>query len=125
MKEEAQKIQDYLEITCSADPNEIIDRISTITVYLARTAQMLADAKKIVADIKKKGIAKEVIALLTNGVPLSATAQKAVIDGIAIEEQYMVNWIERINRTCTHQIDALRSMLSYEKELLSLSKRGY
>ena len=125
MKEETQKIQDYLEITCSSHPNEILGRIADISVYLARTSQMLADAKKEVSVIRKSVIAKEVIALLTNNIALSATAQKAIIDGIAIEEQYLVDWLERINRTCVHQLDALRSMLSFEKEQLRITKTGY
>lgn len=125
MKDEAQRIQDYLEITCSGDPNEIISRISDISVYLARTSQMLADAKKEVSRIKRSEIVKEVVEPLTRSVALSATTQKAIIDGIAIEEQYLVDWLERLNRTCTHQIDALRSMLSYEKEQLRINKTGY
>ena len=125
MKEECEKIQSYLEITCSSDPNEIIGRISDLSVYMARTSQMLADAKKEVSIIKKSAIAKEIIELLTHNIALSATTQKAIIDGIGIEEQHLVDWIERLNRTCTHQIDGLRSILSYERELLTLNKSGY
>lgn len=125
MKEEAQRIQDYLEITCSSDPNEMVSRISDLSVYMARTSQMLADAKKDVSIIKKSAIAKEIIELLTHNIALSATTQKAIIDGIGIEEQHLVDWIERLNRTCTHQIDAVRSMLSFEKENLRINKTGY
>lgn len=125
MKEEVERIQDYLEITCSSDANEMVSRISDISVYLARTSQLLADAKKEVSAVKRGEIVKQIVEPLTRGIALSATAQKAIIDGIAIEEQYMVDWLERLNKTCTHQIDALRSMLSYEKEQLRISKTGY
>jgi len=124
-KEESQRIQDYLEITCSSDPNEIVGRISDLSVYMARTSQMLADAKKIVSELKRSGVAKQVIGMLGRGIPLSATTQKAIIDGLAVDEQYMVDWLERLNRTCVHQIDALRSVLSYEKEQLRITKTGY
>lgn len=125
MKEEAQQIQDYLEILCGGTPEEVLVRIATISVYMARTSQMLADAKKIVSELKRSGVAKQVIGMLGRGIPLSATTQKAIIDGLAVDEQYMVDWIERLNRTCTHQIDALRSVLSYEKEQLRITKTGY
>jgi hypothetical protein len=125
MIKEVQEIQDYLEITCSGEPQEILVRIADISVYLARTSQLLADAKKDVSRIKRSAIVKEVIEPLTSNIALSATTQKAIIDGIAIDEQHLVDWIERINRTCVHQIDALRSMLSYEKEQLRITKTGY
>ena len=124
MKEECQEIQDYLEILCSGTPNEILVRLSTISVYLARTAQMLADAKKAANEVKKSGVARQVIGMLGKGLPLSATTQKAIIDGLAVEENHLVDWIERLNRTCTHQLDALRSMLSFEKEMARIAGYG-
>lgn len=125
MKEEAQEIQDYLEITCSNDPNEIVERMATLSVYMARSGQMLADAKKEVSIIKKSGVARQVIGMLGKGLPLSATTQKAIIEGLAVDEQHLVDWLDRINRTITHNIDALRSVLSYEKEQLRITKTGY
>ena len=47
LTKEAQKIQDFLEITMSDDPQEVIERGSDLQVYMARTGKMLADAKYI------------------------------------------------------------------------------
>ena len=41
---EAKTIQDYLEISCSGEINEMMDRLSTLNVYMARSGEMLADA---------------------------------------------------------------------------------
>ena len=51
MFEESQKIQDYLEISCSNEPEEIKQRISDLQVFLARSGNMLAEAKK---ELRKK-----------------------------------------------------------------------
>lgn len=115
MKEEAQKIQDYLNITVSSDPAELVDRIATLMTYMSRSGEMLAQAKKILRAKKTTEISKTIIAIAKEQC-LSATVQNALLDSICEEEAYVVDWIERINRTCTHQIDGLRSLLSYEKE---------
>ena len=54
---------------------------------------------------------------------LSAKAQNALVDSIAADEHKLVDWLERLNATCTHQIGAMRSLLSYEKE--NLKNLGY
>jgi hypothetical protein len=51
--------------------------------------------------------------------------QNTLADSLCREEQYLVDWIERLNRAVTHQQDALRSLISYEKEHLRISKTGY
>lgn len=119
--EEIMEMQDYLEITISDNPQEIIERIGNLNVYMARSGKMLADAKRVLRMKKSDEISTMIINIAKQNY-LSATAQKALVESIAQEENYIVDWLERINRTCTHQIDALRSLLSYEKEQLRLNQ---
>ena len=115
MKEEAIKIQQYLDITVSSDPAELVDRIATLMVYMSRSGEMLAQAKRLLRAKKTNEINKTIIKIAKEQC-LSATVQNALLDSICEEEAFMVDWLERINRTCTHQIDGLRTLLSYEKE---------
>ena len=46
MEKEIKEISDYLNTTCSNNPAEIQERISVIMVYMMRTGEMLAEAKK-------------------------------------------------------------------------------
>ncbi|MEN6569036.1 MAG: hypothetical protein ABFC18_03385 [Rikenellaceae bacterium] len=115
MREEAQKIQDYLDINVSSEPAELTERIATLMSYMSRSGEMLAKAKKILRAKKTAEISKTIINIAKEQC-LSASVQNALLDSICEEESYMVDWIERINRACTHQIDGLRSLLSYEKE---------
>lgn len=115
MREELEQMQDYLEINVSDNPEEIKMRINDLNVYMARSGKMLADAKNALR-VKKASEISETILSIAKQNYLSAKAQNALVDSIAQEENYIVDWCERINRTCVHQIDAMRSLLSYEKE---------
>lgn len=117
MIREIEEMQDYLEVSVSEDINEVVERIKNLSVYMARSGKMLADAKKELR-LKKNNEIRNVVMQIAKQNCLSAKAQNTLIDSIAQEENYIVDWLERINRTCVHQIDALRSLLSYEKEQL-------
>jgi len=119
MKTEAQEIQNYLDITVSSDPAELVSRISILMTYMSRSGEMLAKAKRELRNKKTTEISKTILKIAKENC-LSATVQNALLDSICEEEAFMVDWLERINRTCTHQIDGLRSLLSYEKEQMRL-----
>ena len=120
MRTELQQMQSYLEITISENPEEIIERINQLNVYMARSGKMLADAKMLLREKKASEISKTILEIAKQNF-LSAKAQNALVESIAQEENYIVDWTERINRACVHQIDALRSLLSYEKEQLRIT----
>jgi hypothetical protein len=115
MKAEAQKIQDFLDVTVSSDPAELVDRIATLMVYMSRSGELYAKAKNILRAKKTSEISKTIINIAKEQC-LSASVQNALLDSICEEEAFLVDWLERINRSCTHQLDGLRTLLSYEKE---------
>lgn len=124
MKKEAAEIQAYLDITVSNEAAEISERISTLMSYMSRSGEMLALAKKTLRAKKSREISNTIVSIAKSA-HLSATVQNALLDSICEEETFFVEWLDRINRSCTHQIDGLRSLLSYEKEELRLRETGY
>lgn len=122
--QEVQQIQDYLDIECSENPEEVLERIRAIMPYISRTAFMLAEAKKALRRKKASEISNTIISIAKEQC-LSAKVQNTLIDSIAEEEAYLVDWLERLNAAATHQVDALRSILSYEREQLRINKTGY
>ena len=122
--EEAQQIQDYLDTTCSENPEEVLERIRAIMPFISRTAFMLAEAKKALRRKKASEISNTIINIAKEQC-LSAKVQNTLIDSIAEEEAYLVDWLDRLNAAATHQVDALRSILSYERENLRITKTGY
>jgi hypothetical protein len=122
--EEAKEIQGYCEITVSDNPAEIAERIVALSVYITRTGKMLADAKYHLRWKRKD----EALALirksdLVRG--MSAKVQSVFTDNLCKEAQYLVDWVERLNRAATHQLEAMRTLLSYEKESMRIAKTGY
>lgn len=124
MEREIQEINDYLNITCSNNPVEIQERISVIMVYLNRSGEMLADAKKMLRKKKSEEIQNTILQIARENC-LSAKVQNALLDSIAEKEAFLVDRLDRLNAACTHQLDALRTLLSYEKEAMRLNKTGY
>ena len=99
---------------------EVIERGNDLQVYMARTGKMLADAKYMLNKQKHQDTMNIVREFIIDQ-KLSAKVQNAMIDGICKEWQYLVDWIERLNAACTHQLDWCRSVNSKNKEELRLS----
>jgi len=121
---EAEEIQSFAEITVGDNPQEIAERIADCGVLIARSGKMLADAKYHL-NKKKQDETVNLVLNILHKEKLSAKVQNALIDSICKDEQYLVDWLERLNRAVTHQQEAMRSLLSYEKENLRFSKTGY
>lgn len=124
LQEEAKQISSYLQTTCQGNPQEIQQRIADTMVYVARTGEMLATAKQQLRRRKSEEIQKTIIAIAKENC-LSAKVQNALLDSIAEEEAFLVDTLDRLNAAATHQLDALRTLLSYEREGMRLNKTGY
>jgi hypothetical protein len=124
LRDRAKELQMFLETESSNDPAELQDRILKLMAYIAYSGEMLAEAKRLLRSRKSAEISKTIIAIAKEQC-LSASVQNALLDSICDEEAYLVDFIDRINRTATHQLDGCRSLLSYEKEGLRINKTGY
>jgi len=124
LKRETAEIQAYLDIVCSNNPEELADRISQLMSYMARSGEMLAKAKRLLRSRKSEEIRNTIMAV-AKAERLSASVQNALLDSVCEQEAFLAEWLDRVNKSCTHQIEGLRSLLSYEKEGLRLTKTGY
>lgn len=122
---EVEDILSFLNCEIQSDnPEEIKLRGDALAVYISRTGNMLAEAKKLLRRRKSNEISNTIIAIAKEQC-LSAKVQNALIDSIAEDEAYLVDLLDRLNAAATHQVDALRSLLSYNREELRLEKSGY
>ena len=124
LQEEARQISSYLQATIQGSPEEIQERMADTMVYVARTGEMLAEAKRLLRRRKSEEIQNTILTIAKENC-LSAKVQNALLDSIAEDEAFLVDTLDRLNATATHQLDALRTLLSYEKEALRLNKTGY
>ena len=123
LKDQAREIQLFLETESSTNPEELSLRILKLMTFIASSGEMLSEAKKLLRSRKSSEISKTIIAIAKEQC-LSASVQNALLDSICDDESFLVDFIERVNRTATHQLDACRSLLSYEKEQLKQVNYG-
>lgn len=119
--DEAQVIQDFLEEPVNEEPNALSEKLSMMCVYMARSGNMLADAKYL-QDVERDKVFTEYYDEISS---MPATIASKLIDSKTSEVNYLVNWLDRINRACTHQADSIRTIFSYVKENLKMTRNGY
>ena len=108
------EIQAYLEAEFNADiPAACVDRANDLAGYLALTGKMLADARYHYNQLVGSSILAALKIEAANRMSIS-TLNK-YIESLAKDYRYLVDWIDRANSSCTHQIDLLRSLISKHK----------
>ena len=108
---ELKTIQSVIDVELSEDIQEAIDRGNYCAAQLARTGKLLADAK----IIRDRKLSSEVVTNLKKVIALPATTANKYVDALCFDENYLVNWCDRVNRSCTHQLDWCRTLISKAK----------
>lgn len=120
LEKESLEIDSYLNITCSDNMDEVVERGNDLAVHISRTGKMLADAKWH-RDHRVKSSVFETLKDTAKLAGLSTTTLNKLIEANCETENYLVNWIERLNRTATHQLDWCRTLVSKAKEEMRTS----
>ena len=111
IQKELEEIQAFLEASYSADlPHEVQGRFDMLAGYMARSGKLKADAEyhhyslvnSSIMDLLKQGYEDK----------LSPSALNKLIDSTAKNYKYLLTLSDRVNRSCTHQLDAMRSVIS-------------
>lgn len=118
---ELNEIDGFLNITMSENPEEAVVRGNDLAAYVARTGKMLADAKYHLNEAKNSEV-METLREAAKNAKATAKAVNALIDSLCREEQYMVDWCERANRTATHQLSWCVTVISKAKEEMKLGR---
>ena len=118
---ELNEIDSFLNITMSENPEEAVVRGNDLAAYVARTGKMLADAKYHLNEAKNNEV-METLREAAKNAKATAKAVNALIDSLCRDEQYMVDWCERANRTATHQLSWCVTVISKAKEEMKLGR---
>lgn len=97
------------------DINTIEDRGHELTAYMANTGKMLSDARYHKDEALKNSILKQL------NVKLPASTLNELVKAECKNENYLVNWIEQLDKECKYQLEWLRSCLSKAKEEMRIS----
>ena len=112
------KMQAYLESPVGQEPAELLERIEFLMIMVAKSGQLLAEAKFQQDGLINAGL----LQAMEDGLDkkLSPSLITKFVSSNAKEINYLVNWADRINASATHQLDAVRSIVSYKKAELNL-----
>lgn len=118
---EIEEMQSFLEITASDNPKELIDRLTDINVYLARSGKLLADAKAYQDQVTANVYASHMEFI--SRVP--ATVAMKFVAAQSVTANQIVTWLDRINRTLVHAGDNIRSPDILCQTGYGTAKEGY
>jgi len=112
---ELKAIQDFLEKEYPVDePAAVVERAVMVEYYMSHSGKLFADAKYHRDKFLNSAIIDTVRDALKQG-SFNASVINKKIDAVAMDYNYLVNWAERSNRACTHQLDFARSIISKHK----------
>lgn len=111
IKKELTDIQNFLEITMSEDANEAVVRGNDLSVYMARTGKLVADAKHHRDQKLRSEMIKEYQKLLDFPASVAVKYTETLVEN----ETYLMTWATRLNASCTHQLDWCRTIISKAK----------
>lgn len=116
IRKEAWNIQMALE--CMNNPNieAMIERLDQLGVYYARSGELLSE----VVGMRDAAVARLFHDEKETIISLSPSLATKLVNSSASELNALEKWLDRINASCKHQCDNLRTMISYEKERLKL-----
>lgn len=118
---EIEEMQSFLETTTSDNPKELIERLTDINVYLARSGKLLADAKAY-----QDSVAANVYATHMEFIShVPATVAMKFVAAQSVTANQIVTWLDRINRTLVHAGDNIRTQISFAKQDMALQRKGY
>lgn len=118
---ECETMQEFLESRESDTPELLLERLTQINSYLARSGMLLADAK-LIQDNERALLYVEHVEVLKK---MAVSTAKSFIESQTGGINYYVNWLDRINRSLVHVGDNIRTQISFAKEELRLNKTGY
>ena len=96
----------------------LCQRVQLLTILIAKSGQCLAEAKYIQDQIINAGLLQAIGEGLEN--KLSPSLINKFVTTNAKDVNLLVNWFDRINSAATHQLDGIRTIISYKKAELNL-----
>lgn len=118
---EIEEMQLFLEITTSDNPKELVERLTDINVYMARSGKLLADAKAYQDQVTANVYAEHKDFLSR----IPATIGLRFVSSQCVTANQIVTWLDRINRSLVHAGDNIRTQISYAKQDMVLQRKGY
>ncbi len=110
---EIQEIYSRIKEPLDRTPQGLVGELDYRCQWLARSAEIKADAQHLY-DQKRGEVADR---LATEKSSINATMMRFMVEGKSADEKRLLELADRLNAALTHQIEAIRSILSFEKQM--------
>lgn len=115
----AEKIYAYLKQEVHTDDIEVaVKRGHELGAYMANTGKMLADARYHKDKATRESVLFQLKDAKRSGLPASVLNE--LIKAETKDLNYLVNWIEQLDKEVKYQLDWLRTVVSKEKAQMYL-----
>lgn len=115
IQEELAEMQSFLEQPVTESATDLTTRLEVLMQHMARSGKLKSDAEYHYNGVMSSSI----IDALKTAVNLTPSTLNKYVDSLCKDYKQMVVWSDRVNRSCTHQIDATRTLISYAKSEMS------
>jgi len=97
------------------EPTQIMEQLTIAESIMVNSGKMLADAKYWLNEAMHSETIDTMKDLAKQNKLVTSTAVNQIIKSLCKEQQYLVDWCERVNRSATHRSDYCRSIISKHK----------
>lgn len=113
------EIQAFLEKEYDADNGAVIvERAGVLEGYMALSGKLLADAKWHYNEMFNS----EFVKTIKEVSKYQASTTNLYLKTLCRDHQYLVDWADRLNASCTHQLDFSRTLISKLKAEMQLTR---
>lgn len=108
---ELEEVQAFLEASYAADvPEQVQSRFDSLAAYMARSGKLKADAEWHYNQLLESSIMDSIKQAYEEKLP--ASTLNKFIEALTRNYKFLLTWADRVNRSCTHQLEGLRSVMS-------------
>lgn len=115
IESELADMQQFLETPCNSDnPAALKERLDNLMVYMARSGKLKADSEHAYFELYNSEVMKLLKELAMD--KMSTSTINKYLESACRDLKQLCIWGDRVNRSATHQIDSLRTLISYAKQ---------
>lgn len=107
--------QDQLDNKLVDEPTQIMEQLTIAESIMVNSGKLLADAKYWLNEMMHSETIHTLKEIVKNQPKITSTAVNQIIKSLCKDQQYLVDWCERVNRSATHRADYCRSIISKHK----------
>lgn len=115
IESELAEIQTFLEESYPADnPTVCKERLTTLSQHMSRSGKLKADAEYHYSTMYNGSVMSALKQLAEAS--MSTSTINEYIKSMCRDYKQLVTWADRINRSCVHQSDSIRTIISFAKQ---------